>query len=613
MLKPARSFMRFWKKSPSMNRIRISFIFLCVCACFQSCIYECDVVSKVDVVQPDPWHQMDITLSVDKDSIILFGPTDFSYNVETFGLKFNATIVKFLGHENNYYTSNQSFTLDPGSSNAGEWLDLTIECYLSTGSGSIADRLMAENYIGQKTWKVKYIDLQNFDYKFSNHVNADGLVELYYIKPPFTDLTNGHVSFSGNAVPCSKVHGDTVFFADSLYYGGSRTYYFSLQINENDYIGGNTSVDYPFPTLSFTNISLDSCLVSWTPCPVKLTYNLTCGGVQRYLGTGFSYMDIQPRPGQRFFYQLTSYSAKTVNPFAWSNSTSTYHVLGTTTAYKICYSKSSGMFFVSRKRSYPAIEKFQTLPEDDSNGYYGSNYDLYSNSAGTVIIGKSWGTLSVFDENLSLKKTLTIPKDAEQIQVSNNNSVGYYYNKQYTILNVGSDASWSSFSFHPHYDDSVFTYTRIYIGAINLTSDGNYVCCRAAYDFYLYDVSDHKNAKLVLTASRDSVSRVMGNPLNNNELIVQGMGKYEIRSCPDFKFIRVFDANYLNGCVFCNVDPASNLMLCSTSTHYVIIDLATMKEVFRLKSPGAYEYNARLFNKHLIVGLSSVDLSPYLN
>lgn len=593
-----------WKK--------LVFIGVLICFCFQSCIYDCNELTKIELEQPDTWHPMDITLSNNKDSILIFGPTDFSYNVETFGLNANATIVTYLNQEINHTGFSQSFTLHP-ENQEGEWFDLTIECYLSTGSGSIADRLKAENYVGRKTWKVKYINLQTFDYQFSKHINADGLLELYYIKPPETELTNGHVTFYGNSVPSTRMRGDTVFFTDSLYYGGSRSYYFALKIGESNFVGSSLQVEYPFPTITVTNLSLDSCLVSWTTCPVKLTYSLSRNSVKQYLGTSCSFKDAQPRPGQHFSYQLTSYCAKKVGLYTWSNSVYYEHVLGINSDYKACYSRALDAFVVSRRRYFPAIEKFKVLPDDDSNGYYGSYYDLYSNSMGTIIVGKSWQTLSVFDQNLNMTKSFSIPRDAEQIQVSDNGRVGYFYNKQYTILNVGSDASWSSFSFLPHYDDTIVNYARIFIGAINLSSDGKYVCCRAAHDFNLYDVSDHQNAKLVLTESRDIISRVYGNPLNYNEFIIQGMGKYEIRSSPDFKFIRGFDTEYLIGCVFCNVDPASNLMLLSTPTHYVIIDLMTLKEVFRLKSPGSYEYNARLFNKHLFVGDTSKDLTEYLN
>ena len=63
---------------------------------FQSCIYDTSFMSEVDIKKPNTFQQLDITLSSAKDSIVIFGPTDFNFNINTYNLTFNAGVLKYL-------------------------------------------------------------------------------------------------------------------------------------------------------------------------------------------------------------------------------------------------------------------------------------------------------------------------------------------------------------------------------------------------------------------------------------------------------------------------------------------------------------------------------------
>jgi len=48
---------------------------------------------------------------MNEDSIVIYQPTDFRYNVSTYGLKFNAAVVKYLDWDATYTNGNQLFTI----------------------------------------------------------------------------------------------------------------------------------------------------------------------------------------------------------------------------------------------------------------------------------------------------------------------------------------------------------------------------------------------------------------------------------------------------------------------------------------------------------------------
>lgn len=584
-----------------------SLFIVCLTCCLQSCLYETDKMSEFEIERPADSHPADITLSVNQDSILIFQETEFKYSVNTYGLNFNIAVVKYRDREDVYYSGDENFTVTPDM-NSNEWFDLTIEFYISTGTGSLADKLKAENYVGSRTWKIKYIDMTTFDYHFQHRINSDGVLELFYIKPHGLDTSIGRMIFSGYDMDITKVSGDTVFYADSTYWGGYRYYNLMIKKNSAQYIYFDYSINYSIPSLTVTNIDLDSCIVSWAPISVKNHYVLKANGNNIYEGNLSTFKDRQPDIGTIRQYTLCIYPLKRENSLPVTNLYYNNNI-GTNALYGACYSLKYDKFFVSRPRFYPAIEILDTLPIDDSYGYNSTFYNMMSNSTGDLILGIKSGTVRIFDENLNEKGNFYIAGSADNITISNNDCIGYHSNANYTIKNLGTDTSWKEFSFKPHYDDSTQV---VYIRGLNLTADGNYVCCRAAYDFYLYDVSDHKNAKIVFTAPHNDFRRVVGNPLNKDELIAMRENSVEIRSCPDFQLIRKFEASGLGAFVYCDVDSYNNLLLVCTNNYFHIIDLSSMKEALRLNASYYDSYKAKFMKKQIFVNNIVVDLSKYL-
>ena len=310
-----------------INKLKTSYKILSVAAfllLLHSCLYETNQLSTISVQKPSANHPLNLTLSENKDSLLVFGETTFQYNVNTFGLNFTGIEVKFNGQKYQLDKSSGKLWVTPDYYNTTDWLDLTINFYASTGSGSIADKFKAENYVGTKTWKVKYIDIYKHDFSLHQRISPDSILQIYYVNPHNVDTLFGELTkFPFTKMKVTSHKGDTLFFADSVYCGGSDSY--RLEVTKHIYMTRyyDLYVNHEaFSVLIVTDINKDSCLVSWSSIPFKVDYKVTDSYVSGnyktyYTGSGHSFKDTQPNPGWGKFYFLNGRSRFNKSESAW--------------------------------------------------------------------------------------------------------------------------------------------------------------------------------------------------------------------------------------------------------------------------------------------------------
>jgi len=597
-----------------MKGIR-SIVLLLVMGCLQSCVYQSDLLSFLDIKKPENSVPSKITLSSEKDSVIIFGPTMFTYNVETYGKIFNAAEVEVLDTKNTYTVTKDSFSINPAPKDS-TWFDLKISFYMCSGSGSIADKLKAENYLGSKTWKIKYLNLRTFDYRFQHHITADSLIEVFWVKPHVVPSTIGSVSIGNTLLTSTRISGDTLFYRDPHYCGGPLNYSLNVNVYRNEYVGFGTNVNYPYPEFKFTYIGFDSCLVSWTPSPIRRYYKLS----DKYAGFGNSFKDLA-LPGVSISYNLYTYPSNYTSTTSYSSYIWTTKVNGVKADYQWAYSNVKDKFVLSKAiANYPGLiwSDYTLPPYDRTVDGFGLEYSLCGNNDGTHYIGILNDVLHVFDENLADIRQITLESKPESViyyylQVTDNGCFASFNSyRELTIYNIGSDPTWQKFIFKPDYSDSsMLTYA---MAMTSLTADGRYAACCSEKKLYIYDVSDHQNAKVIFSAPRTQAYNVLANQLNKDELIVTSKDKIEIRTCPGFQLKKQLVLTGIGDINIMNLDSYSNILLVSSTTCYHFINLDTMKEVFRFTLGGNpyYGYGARLYRNQLFVGSTKTDMTPYL-
>jgi len=600
------------------NLLKTIIVLATVVVAFSACDYEPSGVFDPGIKKPADSHQGSMVLSKDMDSIVIFEPTQISYAVNSFGLECNGIQLEYLTTKiTNQNSTTGIFTITPDFENTS-WFDLKANFYLGTGSGSIADRFKAENYQGSRTWKVRFMDLTKFDFNFQQHVNKDGFLELFWIKPSFMPAISSAINIYNTIHPhITKIAGDTTFFADSTYYGGNSTFYtLYLTLNKRNIYSKTINPTYPFPDLKVSPFGLDSAVVSWAKSPIRQYYKVYYSNAwQRYIYTGF-----ENSFKTKCLLGLLSNFYLEIYPFDYKNNvhnystTNTYFKNGDTANYKFTYSYVKDQFYIPSPYSLSQIEKVDiTTVEGNAYANKGINkYELWGNHQGTRFVGFYSGDIHVFDESLTEVRKITICNADQNFggQLTDDNCFSYYdYTKSLCVLiNIGTNFMWQQFSFKPSVGDETVW------GSVRLSLDGNYVFWRGDKYFVIYDVSNHLNANIVYQCPSSEIYCAMGNPLNYKEVIIGKANKIELRTLPDFQLLKQIDLPNEGNSQLLTVDTYSNSFLALSLNYFHVINLANMKEV--LKFGGDINnytfYSARLHRNNFFLNGTKTDLTPYL-
>ena len=594
----------------------VSFIIL---FSFTACEYELSGEYYHDISQPADYHEGQITLSKDMDSIVIYEPTSIHYAVNTFGLKCNGIQFQYLDKEIiNSYSSDGTFNITPDYSIKG-WFDLKADFYLGTGTGSIADKFKLENYIGTKTWKVCFLELSKYDFKFQHHINSDGFLELFWIKPSFLPEIRSAVNETYTNHPeISKIVGDTTFFVDSTYFGGNSNYYtLSLSLNDRSISRTTIQPDYSLPEFYFERLGLDSVIVSWTKSPLNVNYKAYNGNAYQryiYIGVGNSFKT-KCLAGIEMTYYLEVYPFK-YTPYSFNRATiNAKYRNGDSANYKFTYSYVKDQFYIPGTSNSSILEKVDlTSSEGNSYAINGVNkFELWGNHLGTRFVGLYSGDIHIFDENLNEVRKLNVwgPYDNYGGQITVNNCFAFYsYSDSLChVINVGDNTNWQQFTFKPA------TSTETINGSIRLSLDGKYAFWRGSQYFIIYDISNYQNASIVYQCPSSEIISSMGNPLNFSEIIISKQDKIEVRSLPNFQLLRQIDLEGKGNSILLTVDTYSNTFLALSKNYFHVISIESMKE--KLKFSGDINnyalYGARLHRNIFFLNGIKIDLTPYMN
>lgn len=571
-----------------------------------SCTFEPEGLNFVEVEKPTASHPMELTLSLKEDSIYLYGDTKLSFDLSTFGKEFNVAMIHYYDHEFSTDQSEYSFTITPQKTT--DWVDLTIDFYVCTGSGSIADKLKVENYIMSRTWKIKYIDLNKEGISAGYQIHPDGYLELYMVMPIQNRDGEYGLNRYGNTIPVARISGDTAFYADKTYCSDAYTYSFWYRFDSNNIFRRDVNVNFPKAELKVEAIGLDSCRVTWTKSPLKLYYIIN---ETQYKGQGNEFKT-SILPGENKYFSLKVYSPENLIQTYSNYSVSTNFSLGTQANYFICYSLEKDYFFISKNMDLNKIEKsILPLPASEPNSQYLSKININCSPNGKYIAGYLYSQIYVYNENLIFSKKIAageIPNYRPYYSITNDGVFTYLQGANIVMKNLTGSTDWDSFSFATDSDPNP---NVVYFSVIANSIDGKYVCVRGMKGLKIYDVSDHKTAKLVYNHPVNEIGAVIAHPTNPGLIYVKQNGIMQLRTCPGFELVETIDIP-LDDYYFHSIDPYSGVMLMMKDDYYYFIDPTTSKLLLKLKSGSIWSYDVKLFRNQFKMSQNVIDLTNYL-
>lgn len=175
-----------------MKKINFHFLaLLSILLVSYSCEYSPSEIPLTDVKEPTEPPSISVNLTPEMDTLKLFTTANVTYVVdvgahEIYDLKFlmdgNEMSNVYSNAKGSYYTTIQTYSLTDGLH------ELKIRTYTSTNSGSIADKVGAEQFLYEVSWPV-YINKKARDQmKFTNLQVVPNGVKLSWFKYDFADF-----------------------------------------------------------------------------------------------------------------------------------------------------------------------------------------------------------------------------------------------------------------------------------------------------------------------------------------------------------------------------------------------------------------------------------------
>lgn len=592
---------------------------------FYACEFDITGTNDVDIKKPANSIPSSITLPFERDSIIIYQSSEIKFTLNSFGKRCNAVLFQYLDKEVQTYFNDTGgmIVINPDFTING-WFDLKATYYLGSGTGSIADYFKAENYVGTKIWKVKFMKLSDFSVPLQSRLSKDSVLELFWVKPKYIPVIGSTLYLSSFSSE-TYTRADTTIYTINDYWSGTINPNLSIQVDENNYINSSTTINYPVPELHIYSLGADS-LRFYLYSPIRMNYkvsynrndftikksNTVCLDVQntnfpaeiRFDVTFFPYFD------SIFDIRYTNYSN-------WKYITA---LPGIAAPLTVAYCKSKDIFYAYDSDNYlQGGYNLLTFPlSKDYSNNFGVSGSISCNSTGSLVVIDGGYFLTIFKDGpasgqsgypTELNNTYT---RLYYVQPTDNDCVGFYSNynnnKKYTLKNFGNDFTWSDFSFTPDYSAS----TEYFYSGLALTMNGRYLCSMGTTNFNIYDLNNHTSANLVYVTPINKILSVINNPLNPNQIIIGTKTGIEIRQCPDFQLISSFNSTELSNFRPINVDTYSGILLVNTPGYYVFIRLSDMKLLYKLPMVYFTYNNTSLYHNYIFSKNRALDLTNYL-
>lgn len=247
-------------------------LFLPAILSLTSCEYELKSENLQNIAVPDTSKRILVQLSASDTSYNITRPTDFFYDLHTFGLNvydvafFLDNVLLFRGDE-----QKATFQIFPEYFEPGE-KTLTMVVTTSSNTGSLADLMGWEGLVFSKEWKMYVCGLNQGAVLLSRIYNDDGLLKLEWVRynevnfqkyKVWVNYTDYTYTDQDSYLIGEITNQDQTFFHDSTFIGGNPRYWIEVEASDQSVKGNEVRYNYTPPTLEVLWTRNDSALFHW--------------------------------------------------------------------------------------------------------------------------------------------------------------------------------------------------------------------------------------------------------------------------------------------------------------------------------------------------------------
>lgn len=573
---------------------------------FLSCEFDNDDKNFNQITPPSNEIPVGIDLAGIKEGeiIYIYTKTYLTYSLNTSGKSLLSK--EFYLDDINILTDKdpnvKGVYIDPGTIYADEDHTLTLKVAIKSGSGSLADMLNLEGYLGEMKFKIRYVKA-DMKLGVKQRQNADKHLELYWEKPALEQhqvkgytiyQSDNESNISEEKIVAEINDPNVTSFVDPTYVYGYRGYHIKVHFEGNKIDPWNEYIQAsykPIEQLVTSRTAPNSLKIGFNnqnsyPCKYVVKYYLgnndntpyPVTGEQAYIIKDNEQFPIPAGNKSLLLYLLPKDAAD-------ENYQNYKHIL-------IEYCDLHTQEYIISRATDKNANLYYTLSSDQLNVYNMKTMQLEkrvnhniptsnlsvlaTNTSGKIAITESYGKANIFSNNTLTNLLYSFETTGDYV-LTNNNKLIYSHASGIYMADVNSG-------------NTTTLKTTNQLEGFVASQDGKYISMptNTIYNFGIFDIS---GGSPVFVSDLTPEGRIAY--MNNNRMIVNrgldGAKEFTIYELPSMQIVKTIAGS------FKDIDPVSGNLL-YVDTNYsdnkmmYVLSSDYSKNIFEMKLNFRYEY-----------------------
>jgi hypothetical protein len=588
-----------------------------------ACEYDPGGYNFVELNPPEDYISISISLNdVDpSDTIYLYQNTSFSINTNSQKDLLQALVLLDGQEYKRSYSNSLSFVMSPDQLSEGVH-KLTVNAIFSSGTGSLAEMMGLEGYLGELSWNIRVIKNPQSRFVVDYRINDEGFLEIFWKNAVPESLIEKYTVHAGLTQNSDIIINDASqkSFTDSGYVCGNAYYEIKTCLKDGLTFLQRLSFDKPAPVISFEDLGLDNLRIFWDHPFANGRFILREGNTIIASGILDTTIIIPQIFGQirRFDLETRPQNAGYDN---FHNKFSAYgsFCLGTSLGLPnwplYAYNITDNIIYSSKYDNLVAFNA-ATLQVKNTVSIVGNPWGLSyggkiaaapHNSTVAAMTGEeTW----IFTDSRFINpvKIPSLPGNIHtRLSALTSDDRFFVVQGGTNICKVFNSLTGEKIFEIP------FTYNTIYDipDFVTVSDDGKFFCAPSENGIEVFEIT--ATATNLLYTDTRQYKGAMFVPSKPDHLLLRVGSDIELRQMPGFSLIQSLDVSTYGGRL-CNIDPASMNLLYHQNDSLKVCKIDNLsKTLFKIRSNGK---STRMFNNKLFTyGASGItfDITPYLS
>lgn len=604
-----------------MNKSSFTLLLISI-VLFAACEYDPSGNNFIDLTPPENNIPIEISLNEvnPSDTIYVYQSTSISIKINFPKDLVKATVLLDGREYTNMWSKSLSFVMDPDQLTEGAH-KLTVNAIFASGTGSLAEMMGLEGYIGELSWNIRVIhDIQDY-FQLGYRTNEEGFLEVFWVNGNYENIIEKYKVHSGFTQNSDiTINATQNSFVDYGYVCGYGYYEITTYLKDGNSFSQRLSFDKPTPKIRFDNFGLDSFRVYWNKPFANGRYNLiddnktiasgindTTITLPQIFGKIWSFsLEIRPQNSEydnihnKFtswgkFYQGTS--------------------LGLPNWELYAYNKTDNIIYTSK---YDKLVAFNatTLQEINTVSIEGNPWGLaYGGKIATAPHNSTVAAMTgeetwIFTDSRFINPIKISPLKGDshtRLSALTSDDRFFVVQKDSNNCKVFNTLTGEKIFQFP------FTYKTIYDipDFVTVSDNGKFFCASSENGIEIFEING--TTTNLLYADMREYSGAMFVPSQPDKLLLRAGSNIELRQMPGFNIIQTLDVSE-NGAIMCNIDPASMSLLYYQNDSLKVCKINNLTNtIFKIRSD---ETTCKMFNNKLLTygkGGISLDINPFVS